>query len=90
MYFSEKFSISDEQKQNDTINLAVGFAANSPMLYYEVQKKYEKASKNGQPDLDCRYIYMEKNKQSDPKIEVDSADASEIKVEVDPEDVVEE
>ena len=66
LYFSEKFSISDEQKQNDTINLAVGFAADSPMLYYEAQKKYEKASKNGQPDLDCRYIYMEKNKQSDP------------------------
>ena len=90
LYFSEKFSISDEQKQNDTINLAVGFAANSPMLYYEAQKKYEKASKNGQPDLDCRYIYMEKNKQSDPKIEVDSADAPEIKVEVDHEDGVEE
>jgi hypothetical protein len=90
LYFAEKFSISDEQKQNDTINLAVGFAANSPMLYYEAQKKYEKASKNGQPDLDCRYIYMEKNKQSDPKIEVDSADAPEIKVEVDHEDGVEE
>ena len=87
MYFAEKFSISDEQKQNDTINLAVGFAANSPMLYNEAQKKYEKASKNGQQDLGCNYIYMEKNKQSDPEIPVE---ADEIKVEVDPEDVVEE